>query len=123
MPLPVFACPTLTASNLEDYSLDSRWLIGGAAGGFVQSIICTPSELVKIRQQLQIERGSAQSTLECTRQIVRKEGWGRAGLYRGFWATAFRDSPSFALYFWVNEVTTRLITESEANCPAAIWPH
>ncbi|KAK2077051.1 hypothetical protein QBZ16_005279 [Prototheca wickerhamii] len=74
--------------------------LGGAVSGLVQTSVCTPVELLKIRLQLQTklpgEPGYVGS-LRMLREIVRADGL--RGLFRGTMGTAARDVPSFAAYF------------------------
>lgn len=79
--------------------------LGGAVAGVVQTAVCTPVELLKVRLQLQ-------TTLPGQPGYVGSFGMlhkilsihGLRGLYRGMGATAARDLPSFAAYFSTFEV-------------------
>ena len=66
------------------------------------SIVITPTELVKIRQQDQLVRTS---TSQIVRQIFRQSGV--PGLYRGIWATILRDFGGCAAYFVGVGIETR----------------
>lgn len=89
--------------------------IAGAAGGFASCTISSPTELIRIRMQMQ---GIGQrevfleytghhsapgahkyytSTWDCFKKIYKKEGI--RGLYRGGFTTVLRETPSFACYF------------------------
>lgn len=81
----------------------------GAFAGAVQTFICSPMELIKLRMQMQKEPvhflhhersypGIVYSDpLDCIRKIKQQEGW--LGLNRGYWITLYREVPAFALYF------------------------
>jgi solute carrier family 25 carnitine/acylcarnitine transporter 20/29 len=73
--------------------------LAGMVGGFIQSFVCAPMELVKLLTQHQavgqdtVYRGN----LETLRVVYNTKGL--RGVYQGFWVTAFRDTPAFASYF------------------------
>ena len=104
--------------------------IAGSGSGIVNSFVSAPMELIKIRlqnqglethspslrermrrkkQPLDTSRGAAglkySGPLDCTRQIYKAEGVG--GLYRGFWVTMVRETPSYGAYFASYEVLCR----------------
>ncbi|KAK0452747.1 mitochondrial carrier domain-containing protein [Desarmillaria tabescens] len=60
--------------------------LAGAGSGIVSSIVTTPTELIKIRQQSLLVPSS---TYEVAMDILRRNGI--RGLYRGIGATALRD--------------------------------
>ena len=78
-------------------------VISGFVAGFVQSTVCSPMELIKLKMQLQgmgesgkgpAYRGPWQTTID----IWRKDGI-RRGVMKGFWLTAVRECVGFSLYF------------------------
>ena len=73
--------------------------LAGMVGGFVQSFVCTPVELVKlITQHTAVGEASVyRGNWETLRLLYRRGGL--AGCYQGFWVTAFRDTPAFGVYF------------------------
>ncbi|RDB18575.1 Mitochondrial basic amino acids transporter [Hypsizygus marmoreus] len=75
--------------------------LAGAGSGIVSSIITTPTELIKIRQQSSL---IPTSTHAVALQIFREAGLG--GLYRGITATALRDC-GYGAYFLAYEATLR----------------
>jgi Mitochondrial carrier protein len=93
----------IQSPNKLEYKHDSwqKSLTCGAFAGFTQCFIKCPMEHVKCRLQTQHGRGSHdyiyKSPNEATRQILQQHGIRR--LYQGFWATCFREVPSFAAYF------------------------
>ena len=87
--------------------------LAGAGSGIISSIITTPTELIKIRQQQQI--GLVQrSTLSVAVDIIRTGGFGLKGLYRGMPVTALRDI-GYGGYFWAYEATCRAFAPSSPN--------
>eukprot|EP00243_Klebsormidium_subtile_P003104 TRINITY_DN16251_c0_g1_i1.p1 TRINITY_DN16251_c0_g1~~TRINITY_DN16251_c0_g1_i1.p1 ORF type:complete len:345 (+),score=44.03 TRINITY_DN16251_c0_g1_i1:446-1480(+) len=104
-------------TNYAQQPLHQVALAGGFAG-FANCFISTPTELVKIKLQMQQEttkkvvKGAAgagfSGPVECAKHIYRIGGL--HGLYRGFWTTALRDSLAFAIYFSFYEGTCRALT-------------
>lgn len=80
--------------------------LAGAGSGIVSSIITTPIELIKIRQQTSFVRTTARSVAWQIYQLH-----GIRGLYRGVTATALRDC-GYGAYFFAYEATCRLLTNS-----------
>lgn len=80
----------------------------GSASGGVQSIALAPFELVKVQQQvLNSERSGAYLRMtDAASAIYRQHGLFR-GLMRGWVATAWRDAPTYGLYFLTYEETKR----------------
>ncbi|KAF9465584.1 mitochondrial carrier domain-containing protein, partial [Collybia nuda] len=87
------AIPTLTQITLA-----------GAGSGIVSSIITTPTELIKIRQQSLLTPTSAR---QVALQIFKEAGV--RGLYRGITATALRDC-GYGAYFAAYEATSRYLS-------------
>lgn len=85
------AVPTLTQVALA-----------GAGSGIISSLITTPTELIKIRQQQLITHGTTARAVAL--QIFRENGV--KGLYRGITATALRDV-GYGAYFFAYEATCR----------------
>ncbi|SCV67390.1 BQ2448_5001 [Microbotryum intermedium] len=76
-------------------------LLSGSASGLVTSIVTTPIERLKILQQSAPTRGQEPSLIE----LVKKLGGGR-GLYRGWFATCWRDL-GYGPYFFIYEAVIR----------------
>lgn len=70
-------------------------LLAGAVSGFASLSIFVPFELLKCRAQLS-KGPSVSYTAEVSTLIAQQ---GVSGLYRGFWASAWRDVPGWAAYF------------------------
>jgi len=84
--------------------------IAGSVAGAVQSIACSPMELVKTRIQIQEQMCPSGTQLykgpvDCVRQIWRAEGL--RGIFRGLGITAARDVPAFFFYFATYEALTQ----------------
>ena len=69
--------------------------LSGAFAGLGSLAVLVPLELLKCRAQIKKD-GNLNITQE-VKDIVRDQG--AKGLYRGFWATAWRDIPGWAVYF------------------------
>ncbi|KAK0501837.1 carnitine/acyl carnitine carrier [Armillaria luteobubalina] len=80
--------------------------LAGAGSGIVSSIVTTPTELIKIRQQSLLVPSSP---YEVILDILRKNGI--RGLYRGMTATALRDL-GYGSYFFAYEATSRFFTST-----------
>jgi len=85
--------------------------LAGAGSGIVSSIVTTPTELIKIRQQSLLTRTTAR---EVVLQIVHESGL--AGLYRGITVTALRDC-NYGAYFAAYEATCRYLSSSSTTSP------
>lgn len=70
----------------------------GCLSGLLSVLIAVPAEFVKVQEQ---NSPIHRSPIIVARDIVKANGW--RALYRGFWATAWRDFPSVGLYFWSYE--------------------
>ncbi|KZT56821.1 mitochondrial carrier [Calocera cornea HHB12733] len=97
----------LQSPNLAPGEYAPLWqvLIAGTLAGVLGSTIAAPVELVKIRQQNLLSTQAQPSTLAVVKEIWRKRGF--TGLYRGFSATALRDSGG-GPYFLTYEALHRL---------------
>ena len=73
--------------------------LAGMVGGFVQSFVCAPMELIKLKTQHQAvgKEGVYRGNWETLKVMYNTRGI--RGCYQGFWVTAFRDTPAFATYF------------------------
>ncbi|CAK0784468.1 hypothetical protein CVIRNUC_007672 [Coccomyxa viridis] len=100
--------------------------MAGMFSGAVQTLISTPVDLLKIRQQLQsAQPGSASyiGPLQLLRSILRAEGL--PGLYRGGCITLLRDVPAHAIYFTSYELCHELFEpgsrQTGNHSPAALF--
>ena len=73
--------------------------LAGMVGGFVQTFVCAPMELIKLKTQHQAvgKGGVYRGNWETLKVMYNTRGI--RGCYQGFWVTAFRDTPAFATYF------------------------
>lgn len=78
-------------------------IISGATAGFVQSLVCSPMELIKLRMQMQGvgqqgKSASYRGPWDTSMDILKKDGI-RKGIMKGFWLTVGRECVSLGLYF------------------------
>jgi hypothetical protein len=76
----------------------SQSLIAGMFGGFMNSFILSPIELVKCRLQVQRESKSNayyKGPVDCIRKIIVEEGI-RNGFFKGLSSTLARETPCYA---------------------------
>ncbi|KAF8634656.1 hypothetical protein AX15_000795 [Amanita polypyramis BW_CC] len=92
------AIPTLT-----------QVFLAGTCTGVVCSLVTTPTELIKIRQQDQLVPTSAK---QIALQIAKESGI--PGLYRGFSATILRET-GYGAYFGAYEATCRYFSGNGAR--------
>lgn len=103
--------------------------LAGAGTGMLGSIVTTPTELVKIRQQSLL---TPISTRQMIQRIIQQDGI--RGLYRGITTTALRDV-GYGSYFFTYEAVCRyfsqpvyphsssdLIESIESDLHAVPWP-
>lgn len=96
----------VTEKTERDASIPSLFLAGSISGA-ATVLVTTPTDLVKIRLQLETETSTRRKTgvgglsdmFRCARGILATEGM--RGFYRGIVATAYRDTWSTGLYFVV----------------------
>ena len=84
----------LTNKNTGKISLFSE-CVAGAGAGFVQSVVTTPMELLKIQGQMDSKKSS--STIQTMQKLLKNEGI--RGFYRGWCSTLARDLPFSFVYF------------------------
>jgi hypothetical protein len=73
----------------------------GSFAGLVQGVVICPMEHLKCRLQVQHGKGAADALYKGPVQVARSivSSHGMHGLYRGWWATAWREVPAFGAYF------------------------
>ena len=73
--------------------------LAGMVGGFAQSFVCAPMELIKLRTQHQAvgEASVYRGNWATLRTIYSTKGF--RGCYQGLGVTMFRDTPAFGIYF------------------------
>merc|ERR1719480_133897 len=92
-----------------DLSYSVKRGAAGAVAGGIGLFISTPIEYFKcvaqVNTQGHISYGAVCAQVGCT------------GIYKGFWATMWRDVPSWAVYFWAYEhYKNKFVTNgSQAN--------
>ena len=107
--------PVFTDKPEETAELTPLFLAGCVAG-LATVPITTPTDLIKIRLQLQTEAsGRYKGPIDCVTSIIRKEGL--KGMFRGGWVTACRDSYSSGLYFVSYHQSKRLLAPFDLLLP------
>ncbi|KAG9094417.1 hypothetical protein FRC06_010820 [Ceratobasidium sp. 370] len=86
--------------------------LAGAGTGIIGSLIATPTELIKIRQQANTSAGAQPSAWSVAKELWR--GHGVRGLYRGISSTAMRDM-SYGTYFATYEGMRRLLAPAPSE--------
>uniref|UniRef100_F1L6P6 Mitochondrial basic amino acids transporter n=1 Tax=Ascaris suum TaxID=6253 RepID=F1L6P6_ASCSU len=80
---------------------ESIWthFVAGCASGLAQTVIATPTEMLKLRMQIQSDSCLKvyRSPYDCLRKIIKQKGI--KYLFRGSIATQLRDTPAFGIYF------------------------
>ncbi|KAG9099132.1 hypothetical protein FRC07_010557, partial [Ceratobasidium sp. 392] len=90
--------------------------LAGAGTGIIGSLIATPTELIKIRQQANTSSGAQPSAWSVAKDLWR--GHGVRGLYRGISSTAMRDM-SYGTYFATYEGMRRLLAPASGTVQGA----
>uniref|UniRef100_A0A915L4W4 Uncharacterized protein n=1 Tax=Romanomermis culicivorax TaxID=13658 RepID=A0A915L4W4_ROMCU len=106
---------SLYGDNIKSY------FCAGCSAGLIQSLICSPMELAKLRLQLQGQGIWARhiffymdpplpysGPLDCLRKVYKLKGF--RGIFRGLPLTVTRDGPCFGIYFASYEWLTRSMT-------------
>ncbi|KAK0410167.1 hypothetical protein QR680_004989 [Steinernema hermaphroditum] len=93
----VFGVHGNIAKNMGENSVQTHF-IAGCAAGMAQAVIAAPTELLKLRIQIQDEKHLVyRSPYHCARQLIEKHG--TKTLFRGMTSTIVRDCPAFGIYF------------------------
>lgn len=121
----LFAANSSIKSKLQAHpdellSLD-KIAVAGAGAGFVNSILASPVELLKIKMQAQFGSKSVDGKryftgpIDCAKYLIQRDGIAH-GLFRGLWATIAREIPAYAGFYSGFEFTKRYLTQGqEAN--------
>jgi solute carrier family 25 (mitochondrial carnitine/acylcarnitine transporter), member 20/29 len=120
---PLMISTAVNAIVFTSYNYTLRWFqkgkedekatilqmfLAGAAAGLTQAFITSPGELLKIRLQT---NDKVKTSFGVAKQIVRSSA-GPLGLYRGFFATVYREVPAFGSYFTTYYTTMALLGDS-----------
>ncbi|KAH7714165.1 Protein R11.1, partial [Aphelenchoides avenae] len=91
--------------------------VAGLCSGLTEAVVICPFEVVKVR--LQSEHNVAvkdqKSTMATAREIVRQNGFGTTGIYRGLGATMYRQAVWNMVYFGVYHSIKHLIPDGKEN--------
>lgn len=111
----VFGVQGNVQRRLKDPNSYTSHFLAGSIAGMSQTFICSPMELAKTRMQVQGQGESRyryrtskhiyKGPYDCLVKIHRQEGF--RGVFRGFWITLLRETPSFGLYFVAYELICR----------------
>ncbi|XP_063713740.1 mitochondrial basic amino acids transporter-like [Symsagittifera roscoffensis] len=108
----LFGVNEVIASS-QQFNKNNPWhhVFGGFMSGSIQCVVGTPSELSKIRMQLQgiginytankNYKKHYSNSFHCLYVIARRHGL--RGVYRGLFANLMRDGPGFAVYIGLYE--------------------
>ncbi|KAE9553948.1 hypothetical protein FO519_002874 [Halicephalobus sp. NKZ332] len=85
--------------------------VAGCAAGSAQGILASPTELFKLRVQIQTDDTHIKykSPYHCFQTILKEEGVSKLG--RGMIATQARDCPAFGIYFASYEYMGRMMSK------------
>ncbi|VDK59315.1 unnamed protein product [Anisakis simplex] len=103
----VFGVYGNTVRLFEDKNSVLTHFIAGSASGLAQTLIATPTEMLKLRMQIQSDTSTKlyRSPYDCFRKLLKQKGI--RYLFRGSIATQLRDAPAFGIYFASYEWLTR----------------
>ncbi|TKR61195.1 hypothetical protein L596_028339 [Steinernema carpocapsae] len=97
------------AKSMDENSVKTHF-IAGCAGGCAQAIVAAPTELLKLRIQVQDEKHLVyRSPYHCAKTLVDQHG--KRFLFRGMLATVIRDCPAFGIYFASYEWMARKLSK------------
>lgn len=93
--------------NFDEENMSQKTVLNvflaGSFGGFLQCFVLVPSDLVKIKMQVDHstvgKKGLYSGSFDCLSKVYNNEGV--KGLYKGFGVTAIREVPAFGMYFFV----------------------
>lgn len=102
--------------STHDYSIIFS---AGAISGVINSLICGPIELFKIKKQMQINNTIITSYFDIFHDI--KKISGNNGLFKGVYLTAIRDSIGFAFQFLIFQYVHRKLSESNLEQKVFPW--
>ncbi|TNV77299.1 hypothetical protein FGO68_gene3304 [Halteria grandinella] len=98
--------------SMQEHNLS---LYTGAFSGFIGNFFYVPVEVLKSRAQAQ--KGGKYTYREQLPLLLKSEG--PRGLFKGFWATFWRDVPGWAVYFYAYEglkvASTRFLSQDKAR--------
>lgn len=120
---------SIQATSLNEQLVLHKIAIAGAGAGFINSVLSSPVELLKIKMQAQYGSSKAKigtgeliykGPIDCARHLISEFGI-RNGLFRGFWATVAREIPAYAGFYSGFEYFKRKLTP-EGSSPDSLPP-
>ncbi|KAH7730782.1 Protein C54G10.4 c [Aphelenchoides avenae] len=117
----VFGVHGTVAKQFDDKQAVLTHFIAGCAAGMAQSVISAPTELLKLRVQLQPDTTKApyRTPYQCLRHILRETG--PKTLTRGMFATQLRDCPGLGVYFASYEFMARRMSKDGTMEALTSW--
>jgi len=102
----VFGVHGTVAKQFDDQKAILTHFIAGCSAGVAQAFIAAPTELLKVRVQV---NENMRSPYHCLRTILRESG--SRTLLRGMLATQLRDAPGLGVYFASYEYLARSMSK------------
>uniref|UniRef100_A0A915Q851 Mitochondrial carrier protein n=1 Tax=Setaria digitata TaxID=48799 RepID=A0A915Q851_9BILA len=95
--------------------------VAGNAAGIAQCSICTPSDLLKIKLQLQRNKkqGLYSSSYDCARKMIKQHGF--LSIFKGTWITIARDGPGYGMWFVTYEFCTQKLSKDGTAPSLTTW--
>ncbi|KAI6213697.1 hypothetical protein M3Y94_00181600 [Aphelenchoides besseyi] len=102
----VFGVHGAVAKQFDDQKAIFTHFIAGCSAGVAQAFVSSPTELLKLRVQINDDsHRKYRSPFHCLRSIMKESG--PRTLFRGIWATQLRDCPGLGIYFASYEFLAR----------------
>lgn len=121
---PLYSVPAINAVVFGAYETSRRYLmrgnetemtiyqgmLAGSWAGLLNSLVVTPVELIKCRQQMEGMGCKSRTTTSWAmmKQIVKSDGF--SGLYKGNLITIMREMPAYAAQFGSYEIVKNFLT-------------
>jgi solute carrier family 25 carnitine/acylcarnitine transporter 20/29 len=107
----VFGVHGNVVKQMKNETAISTHFLAGCCAGAAQGFIAAPTELLKLRIQVQIDAANSKykSPYHCLRTIIKEQGFRTLG--RGMIATQLRDCPAFGIYFASYEYMARKMSK------------
>jgi solute carrier family 25 carnitine/acylcarnitine transporter 20/29 len=102
----VFGVHGSVAKQFDDQKAIMTHFIAGCSAGVAQAFVSAPTELLKLRVQV---NENIRSPYSCLRTILRESG--SRTLFRGMLATQLRDAPALGVYFASYEYMARRMSK------------
>ncbi|CAD5222797.1 unnamed protein product [Bursaphelenchus okinawaensis] len=104
----VFGVHGTVAKQFSDHQAIFTHFVAGCSAGIAQAFVAAPTELLKLRVQVQDGPRQYRSPYHCLRCILKENP---ATLFRGTWITQLRDCPGLGIYFASYEYLARKMSK------------